>query len=435
MAYRITILGIGYVGLVCGVGLADFGNEVICADIDGEKVELCKRGVIPFYEPGLEEYFERNCREKRLRFERDTVRAIREGSVIFVAVGTPSKDDGEADLSFLWRAVEAIARGSDDSKIVVVKSTVPVGTSRRVETALRKLNPRVTFRVVSNPEFLREGRAVYDFFHPDKIVIGTEDKVAQEVMREIYRPLYLIGTPFVFCNFETAELIKYANNAFLAMKITFINQIANLCDAVGADVHVVAKAIGMDGRIGPKFLHPGPGFGGSCFPKDTRTLVWMGKKYGVDMSLIQEVVAANAKQRQIIVEKLEKLLGSLEGKTICALGLAFKAETDDVRESPAIDIVRMVLRRGALVHVHDPQALQNAKQVLGNTVVYFEDMYEAMKSCDALVILTEWNCYRNIDLDKVSSSLRGRVILDARNVLDPEKAKEKGFLYEGVGRR
>jgi len=435
LAYRITILGIGYVGLVCGVGLADFGNEVICADIDGEKVELCKRGVIPFYEPGLEEYFERNCREKRLRFERDTVRAIREGSVIFVAVGTPSKDDGEADLSFLWRAVEAIARGSDDSKIVVVKSTVPVGTSRRVETALRKLNPRVTFRVVSNPEFLREGRAVYDFFHPDKIVIGTEDKVAQEVMREIYRPLYLIGTPFVFCNFETAELIKYANNAFLAMKITFINQIANLCDAVGADVHVVAKAIGMDGRIGPKFLHPGPGFGGSCFPKDTRTLVWMGKKYGVDMSLIQEVVAANAKQRQIIVEKLEKLLGSLEGKTICALGLAFKAETDDVRESPAIDIVRMVLRRGALVHVHDPQALQNAKQVLGNTVVYFEDMYEAMKSCDALVILTEWNCYRNIDLDKVSSSLRGRVILDARNVLDPEKAKEKGFLYEGVGRR
>ena len=435
MAYRITILGIGYVGLVCGVGLADFGNEVICADIDGEKVELCKRGVIPFYEPGLEEYFERNCREKRLRFERDTVRAIREGSVIFVAVGTPSKDDGEADLSFLWRAVEAIARGSDDSKIVVVKSTVPVGTSRRVETALRKLNPRVTFRVVSNPEFLREGRAVYDFFHPDKIVIGTEDKVAQEVMREIYRPLYLIGTPFVFCNFETAELIKYANNAFLAMKITFINQIANLCDAVGADVHVVAKAIGMDGRIGPKFLHPGPGFGGSCFPKDTRTLVWMGKKYGVDMSLIQEVVAANAKQRQIIVEKLEKLLGSLEGKTICALGLAFKAETDDVRESPAIDIVRMVLRRGALVHVHDPQALQNAKQVLGNTVVYFEDMYEAMKSCDALVILTEWNCYRNIDLDKVSSSLRGKVILDARNVLDPERVKEKGFLYEGVGRR
>jgi UDPglucose 6-dehydrogenase len=219
------------------------------------------------------------------------------------------------------------------------------------------------------------------------------------------------------------------------MKITFINQIANLCDAVGADVHVVAKAIGMDGRIGPKFLHPGPGFGGSCFPKDTRALVWMGKKYGVDMSLIQEVVAANAKQRRIIVEKLEKLLGSLEGKTICVLGLAFKAETDDVRESPAIDIVRMVLERGALVHVHDPQALQNAKQVLGDAVVYFEDMYEAMEHCDALVILTEWNCYRNIDLDKVSSSLRGRVILDARNVLDPERAKEKGFLYEGVGRR
>jgi UDPglucose 6-dehydrogenase len=429
------MLGIGYVGLVCGVGLADFGNEVICADIDGEKVDLCKRGVIPFYEPGLEEYFERNYREKRLRFERDVVQAIREGRIIFVTVGTPSKEDGEADLSFLWRAVEAIARGSDDSKIVVVKSTVPVGTSRQVETALRKLNPRVTFRVVSNPEFLREGRAVYDFFHPDKIVIGTEDRIAQEVMQGIYRPLYLIGTPFIFCNFETAELIKYANNAFLAMKITFINQIANLCDAVGADVHVVAKAIGMDGRIGPKFLHPGPGFGGSCFPKDTRTLVWMGKKYGVDMSLIQEVVAANAKQRRIIVEKLEKLLGSLEGKTICALGLAFKAETDDVRESPAIDVVRMVLERGALVHVHDPRALQNAKQVLGDAVVYFEDMYEAMEHCDALVILTEWNCYRNIDLDKVSSSLRGRVILDARNVLDPERAKEKGFLYEGVGRR
>ncbi|WP_369018019.1 UDP-glucose/GDP-mannose dehydrogenase family protein [Thermatribacter velox] len=435
MSCEITILGTGYVGLVCGVGLADFGNQVVCTDVDGDKIDLLKEGVVPIYEPGIGEYFERNCKEGRLCFEKDVALAIKEGDVIFIAVGTPAKEDGDVDLSFLWSAVEAIARYSTTPKTVVVKSTVPVGTTRKVERKLKELNPNVSFTVVSNPEFLREGKAVYDFFHPDKVVIGTEGREAQELMREIYRPLYLLGTPFVFCNFETAELIKYANNAFLALKITFINQIANLCDAVGADVQVVAKALGMDGRIGPKFLHPGPGFGGSCFPKDTRALVKMGKRFGEEMSLIEEVIKANEGQRKKVVGKLERLLGNLEGRKICVLGLAFKAETDDIRESPAIDVVRILLERRAKIHAHDPQAIENARSVFGNSVSFFEDMYEAMKDCDAICILTEWNCYRNLDLEKVKSLLKGNVVLDARNVLEPDRVKQKGFVYEGIGRR
>ncbi|BER91403.1 UDP-glucose dehydrogenase family protein [Atrimonas thermophila] len=435
MSYRITILGTGYVGLVCGVGLADFGNRVVCTDVDGDKIDLLKKGIIPIYEPGIGEYFERNCKEGRLCFEKDVALAIKEGDVVFIVVGTPSRKDGEVDLSFLWNAVEAIATYSTTPKTVVVKSTVPVGTTRKVERKLKELNPDVPFTVVFNPEFLREGKAVYDFFHPDKVVIGTKDREAQELMQEIYRPLYLLGTPFVFCNFETAELIKYANNAFLALKITFINQIANLCDAVGADVQVVAKALGMDGRIGPKFLHPGPGFGGSCFPKDIRALVKMGKRFGEEISLIEEVIKANERQRKKVVEKLEKLLGDLEGRKICVLGLAFKAETDDIRESPAIDVVRILLERRAKIHAHDPQAIENARSVFENSVSFFEDMYEAMKDSDAICILTEWNCYRNLDLEKVRSFLKGNVILDARNVLEPDRVKQKGFVYEGMGRR
>ncbi len=358
-----------------------------------------------------------------------------EGDIIFIAVGTPSSGDGSVDLTHFEKAVRAIAEESRTPKIVVIKSTVPVGTARSTEKTLKSLNLSVPFSVVSNPEFLREGKAVHDFFHPDKVVIGTEEEHAREVMREIYRPLYLLNTPFVFCNFETAELIKYANNAFLAMKVTFINQIANLCDAVGANIEIVAKALGMDGRIGPKFLHPGPGFGGSCFPKDTRALLWMGERYGIDLSLIREVITANRKQREVVVTKLKKLLGSLEGKTVCLLGLAFKAETDDVRESPAIDVAKLLLQEQVHLHVHDPKALENAKRTLGDAVLYFKDMYEAMEGCDALLILTEWNCYRNLNLERAYEALRGKVILDARNVLDPELVKRVGFVYEGIGRR
>lgn len=318
---------------------------------------------------------------------------------------------------------------------MVTKSTVPVGTNRWIKQTLLKLNPLVSFQVVSSPEFLREGRAVYDFFHPDKVVIGAEEEKAQEAMREIYRPLYLLQTPFIFCNLETAELIKYANNAFLATKITFINQIANLCDAIGAEVHVIAKALGMDGRIGPKFLHPGPGFGGSCFPKDTKALIKTGEKYGVDMGLIQEVVTANERQKEEMVKKLQRLLSCVEGKKICALGLSFKVGTDDVRNSPAIEIIKKLLEKGAQVHAHDPQAIQTARKGLRVESPIFYDMYEAMEGCDALYILTEWNSYRNLDLDRVRYNLSGNVILDTCNVLEPELVKQKGFIYEGVGIR
>jgi UDPglucose 6-dehydrogenase len=435
MPFNITVLGTGYVGLVCGVGLADFGNQVICTDIDGDKIDLLNKGFIPIYEPGLEEYLLRNCKEKRLTFEKDVDRAVQDSDIIFIAVGTPSKDDGDVDLTFLQEAVKTIAKKSTNPKTVVTKSTVPVGTNRWIEETLKEQNPNISFSVASNPEFLREGKAVYDFFHPDKIVIGTDDQKAKETMQEIYRPLYLLNTPFIFCNFETAELIKYANNAFLATKITFINQIANLCDEIGADVNVIAKAMGMDGRISPKFLHPGPGFGGSCFPKDTRALIKIGEHYHTDMSLVREVVKINENQRQKMIEKLERLLGSLQGKKICALGIAFKAETDDIRESPAVDIIKILLQKDVQVNLHDPQALQSAKKLFGNDLNYYEDMYQAMKDCDAIMILTEWHAYRNLDLEKASSFLKQKIIFDTRNVLDPQTCHQAGFVYEGVGRR
>ena len=435
MPFKITVLGTGYIGLVCGVGLADFGNQVICTDIDGDKIDLLNKGFIPIYEPGLEEYLIRNHKEQRLTFEKDVDQAIQKSDIIFIAVGTPSKDDGDVDLTFLQEAVKTIANKSTTPKTVVTKSTVPVGTNRWIYENLKEQNPNIPFTVVSNPEFLREGKAVYDFFHPDKIVIGTDDQKAQKTMQEIYRPLYLLNTPFIFCNFETAELIKYANNAFLATKITFINQIANLCDEIGADVNVIAKAMGMDGRISPKFLHPGPGFGGSCFPKDTRALIKIGEHYDTEMSLVSEVVRINGNQRLRMINKLERLLGSLPEKKICALGVAFKAETDDIRESPAVDIIKILLQKGAHINLHDPQALENAKKLFGNTVRYFEDMYQAMKDCDALIILTEWHAYRNLDLEKASSLLKQKIILDARNVLDPQTCHQAGFVYEGVGRR
>jgi UDPglucose 6-dehydrogenase len=434
MPHKITVLGSGYVGLVCGVGLADFGNQVICTDIDGDKIDLLNKGFIPIYEPGLEEYIQRNSKEQRLTFEKDVDQAIQISDIIFIAVGTPSKDDGEVNLTFLQEAVKTIANKSTTPKTVVTKSTVPVGTNRWIHENLKEQNPYIPFSVVSNPEFLREGKAVYDFFHPDKIVIGTDNQKAKETMQEIYRPLYLLNTPFIFCNYETAELIKYANNAFLATKITFINQIANLCDEIGADVHVIAKAMGMDGRISPKFLHPGPSFGGSCFPKDTRALIKIGEHYDTDMSLVREVVRINENQRLRMINKLERLLGSLPGKKICALGIAFKAETDDIRESPAVDIIKILLQKGAQVNLHDPRALENAKKLFGNTVNYYEDMYEAMNDCDSIIILTEWHAYRNLDLEKASSLLKQKVILDTRNVLDPQTCHQARFKYKGVGR-
>lgn len=434
MARKITVIGTGYVGLVAGVGLADFGHYVTCVDKDKGKIERLKKGEVPIYEPGLKEYLDRNVDAGRLGFVEDIDSAMKENEIIFVAVGTPSKDDGDVDLSQVKEVALKIGENLAGYKLIVMKSTVPVGTNRWVYEFIREQTGNEGLDVVSNPEFLREGKAVQDFFHPDRVVVGHSTDKAKMLMKEIYRSFYLIETPFVFCNWETAELIKYASNAFLATKITFINQIANLCEAVGADIHTVAKAIGMDGRISAKFLHPGPGFGGSCFPKDTKALVKIGGKFDVDISLVKEVISANYAQKLRIVKKLEKNVGDLNGKKIAVLGLAFKAGTDDMRESPCIVVIDELLKKGATVRAHDPEALNNARKVWGDKIDYFADEYDAVTHTDAVVILTEWNEYRNLDLQQIKELLKGDLIIDARNVLDPHEAERLGLRYEGVGR-
>ena len=460
MAKKITVLGTGYVGLVSSVGLADFGNNVTGVDLRSDIVDTLNSGKSTIYEIGLEEYLQRDLESGRLGFTVDGDTAIAESDIVFFAVGTPPAADGHADLSQVEAAARQVARNLNDYKVVVTKSTVPVGTNRRIQTIIAETSgktPGEHFSVVSNPEFLREGKAVQDFFHPDRVVIGYEDDRAREYMEDIYRALYLIQTPFVWCNLETAELIKYASNAFLATKITFINQMANLAEAAGADIHQIAKSMGMDGRISPKFLHPGPGYGGSCFPKDTKAVAATGDKLGVDMSVIKAVIAANSEQKVITAGKLVRLMGgSPTGKTVAVLGLAFKAETDDVRESPAIDIVQELLREGATVRTFDPEAMDNFKSAVvgdgpfgGNLnsdlqekiaaaaaerLHYCGDEFEALQGADAVIIVTEWNVFRNLDLDRAATVMSGRLIFDARNVLDPDQAREKGFTYAGVGR-
>ena len=460
MAKQITVLGTGYVGLVSSVGLADFGNTVTGVDLRSDIVETLNSGRSTIYEIGLEEYLQRDLESGRLTFTTDGDAAIKAADIVFFAVGTPPKADGHADLSQIEAAARQVAANLTGYKVVVTKSTVPVGTNRRIQSIIAEASggtPGKEFSVVSNPEFLREGKAVQDFFHPDRVVIGYEDDRAREYIEDIYRALYLIQTPFVWCNLETAELIKYASNAFLATKITFINQMANLAEAAGADIHQIAKSMGMDGRISPKFLHPGPGYGGSCFPKDTKAVAATGDEHGVDMSVIKAVIEANDRQKVITAGKLVRLMGgSPNGKTVAVLGLAFKAETDDVRESPAIDIVQELLREGATVRAFDPEGMDNFKSAVvgegpfgGNLnsdlqekiaeaaashLHYCNDEFEALQGADALIIVTEWNAFRNLDLDRMAEAMTGRVIFDARNVLDPERAREKGFTYAGVGR-
>ncbi|HBE79292.1 MAG TPA: UDP-glucose 6-dehydrogenase [Firmicutes bacterium] len=435
MSRQIAVIGTGYVGLVSGVGLADFGNHVTCCDILEEKIKLLNNGKIPIYEPGIQEYFDKNVKAGRLLFTSDIDQAMRDNEVIFIGVGTPPKDNGEADLSQVQAVVQAIGRNLNGYKVIVTKSTVPIGTNRWIKEQIAKQSGKDCFDVVSNPEFLREGKAIQDFFHPDRVVVGYESEKAKETMSDIYRSLFLIETPFIFCSLETAELIKYASNAFLATKIMFINQIANLCEAVGADVNQVAKAMGKDGRIGSKFLHPGPGYGGSCFPKDTKALVEIGNQYHVEMSLVKAVISSNEAQKERMVQKLEKALGgNLENKTVAILGLAFKAETDDMRDSPAIVIINCLLKKKALIKVHDPQAMENARKLFGSTIEYAANEYEAVKQADALVLLTEWNEYRSLDLDLVKQGMKGKHILDTRNLFEPSKVRALGFVYEGVGR-
>jgi UDPglucose 6-dehydrogenase len=441
MSKKICVIGTGYVGLIAAVGLSDFGNVVTAVDIDEEKIEKLKKGSVPIYEVGLQEYLNRNMENGRLSFSTDLASAVRSAEVIFIAVGTPPLETGEADLSYVMSAVDTIAANISDYAVIVTKSTVPVGTNREILMRIREtggLEEGRDFDVVSNPEFLREGRAIQDFFHPDRTVIGFRSERAKETMFEVYRALNLISVPFVWTNLETAELIKYASNAFLATKIAFINEMANLADAVGADIHTIAKSMGMDGRISPKFLHPGPGFGGSCFPKDTEAIASTGDRFGIDLGLIKQVIESNARQHRVIVEKAARILelsdsSDWSGIRVGLLGLAFKQETDDVRKSPALAIARELITRGAEVTGFDPKAGRNAQRELPSLIIS-GDAEGVMRGADVLILATEWNEFRNLNLDHVLEHMRTPNIVDARNLLDPVRVISKGIRYTGVGR-
>lgn len=431
---KISIIGTGYVGLVTGVCLSDFGLEVLCVDKDEEKIKILNSGGIPIYELNLKELLKKNITEGRLKFSSDLKFAIEQSQVIFIAVGTPSNNDGSANLKQIEEVARQIAEYINDYKIIVNKSTVPVGTAQKVKSIISKYQSKnYSFDVVSNPEFLREGSAVYDFTHPDKIVIGSESSKALNIMKEIYRPLYLLNTPFVITNLETAEMIKYTCNAFLATKITFINEVANLCEKVGADVNQIAKAMGLDGRISPKYLHPGPGYGGSCFPKDTKALYHFASKKEYDFKILDAVITANKRQREIMVGKIKRLVGNLKDKTIGILGLAFKPNTDDIRESASLDIIKLLLKEGARIKCYDPLAVGNTKKILPE-IAYCSDEYETAQDSDALVIATEWNQFRNLNLLKIKKILKNPILIDLKNLYEPKKMKEIGFIYEGVGR-
>jgi len=432
---NIAVIGAGYVGLVTATCFAEFGIDVICVDRDDNKLELLQKGIPPFFEPGLEELMRKNMNEGRLSFTDDIKEAVKKSDVIFIAVGTPSMDDGSADLSFVDSVAAIIGENLNGYKVIVTKSTVPVGTGERIrQIILEKGNSPDSFDIVSNPEFLREGSAIEDFMRPNRIVIGSDSERAINIVKELYRPLYLIETPFVITDIETSEMIKYASNAFLATKISFINEIANLCEKVGANVHVVAKAMGLDKRIGPKFLHPGPGFGGSCFPKDTKALIQIGEKHGCEMKIVKSVVEVNSAQREKMIDKIDHALRGIEGKLIGVLGLSFKPNTNDIRESPAIYIVQRLLEKGARLRVFDPAAMENAKKVLGEKVYYCRDAYEVAKNSDAVVLITEWNQFRNLDILRLRELLKHPVFIDLRNVYEPEKMRKYGFDYYSVGR-
>lgn len=431
---HIAVIGTGYVGLVTGACFAEFGVEVTCVDVDEDKIDRLNKGIIPIYEPGLDQIVEKNSKAGRLHFTTEIKTAVEQALVIFLAVGTPPKEDGSPDMSFYESAAKSIAESMNGYKVLVTKSTVPVGTGKWLREYVHK-NQKVktNFGVASNPEFLREGAAIEDFMRPDRVVIGSNEEDAIAIMKDLYRPLYLIETPIVITSLEAAELIKYAANAFLATKITFINEIANLCDAIGCDVHDVARGMGMDNRIGRKFLHPGPGYGGSCFPKDTRALTTVADQFGVETLIVDAVIEANERQRDAMIPKIEKLVGDLNGKQIGVLGLSFKPETDDMRESPAIDIIKELQNRGAKVKAFDPVAMEEAKHCLPD-IEYATDEFDAIEGADVLVFLTEWNQFRALDMEKVKRLLKTPKIADLRNIYEPKDMQELGFEYVGVGR-
>jgi len=433
---KIGVIGTGYVGLVTAAGLAELGHTVTGTDKLQDKIERISKGDIPIYEPGLEGLLTENVRRERLRFSPDLDRTIREADVIFVCVGTPQHPDGSADMSQIEEVSRLIARNLNDYKVVVEKSTVPVKTSfwiKRTISLYKKAE--VEFDVASNPEFLREGSAIEDFMRPNRVVIGTEDEQAAAIMKDLYRPLYLIETPFVMTDVVTSELIKYASNAFLATKITFINEVAELCERLGADVHHVARGMGLDRRIGPKFLHPGPGYGGSCFPKDTKALTEIARQAGRPFEIVETVVAVNDRVKLRMVDKIRAACGgSVAGLTVGVLGLSFKPETDDMREAPSIPILHALVADGAKVQAFDPVAMDNAREALPAGVVYCKDSYDAASGADCLVILTEWNQFRSLDLERLRRALRRPLVVDLRNVYEPERMRGAGFEYDSVGR-
>jgi UDPglucose 6-dehydrogenase len=432
---RVAMIGSGYVGLVSGACFADFGHVVTCVDKDAAKIDALRRGVMPIYEPGLETLVETNVREARLSFTTDLARGLDGADAAFIAVGTPSRrGDGHADLSYVYAVAKEIAQATAGPLVVVTKSTVPVGTGDEVERILRETRPDGDYAVVSNPEFLREGAAIADFKRPDRIVIGTDDPRAREIMAELYRPLYLNQPPLLFTSRRTSELIKYAGNAFLAVKITFINEIADLCEAVGADVQEVARGIGLDNRIGSKFLHAGPGYGGSCFPKDTQALAKTAQDAGTPVRIVETVVAVNDQRKRAMARKVVAACGgNVRGKTIAVLGLTFKPNTDDMREAPSLSIITALQDQGAIIRAYDPEGMEAAKSMLSD-VSYAPNAYACVEGADALVIVTEWDAFRALDLGRVRSLLKSPVVVDLRNIYRPEDMKRRGFSYVGVGR-
>ncbi len=433
---KITMIGTGYVGLVTGTCFAEFGHHVTCVDKIEDKINQLQAGKIPIYEPGLDALVAKNVSEGRLRFTTNLEDAVPEAEAVFIAVGTPSsrRGDGYADLTYIYAAAKEIASFLRGYTIIVDKSTVPVGTARQVARIISEENPQADFDVASNPEFLREGAAIEDFMRPDRVVIGVESDRSEQRLREVYQPLFLRDTPIVSTSIETAELTKYAANAFLAVKISFINEIAAVCESVGADVTALAKGIGMDGRIGSKFLHPGPGYGGSCFPKDTLALMRIVQEYGESLRIVEAAVEVNSAQKARMVKKIRDMLGGSEaGKTIGVLGLTFKPETDDMRDAPAATILPALLEKGARIKAHDPKGMKEAKEYLPEGIEYMENAYAACEDSDAVVLMTEWNQYRALDLAKIKKIMREPVFIDLRNVYDPQTMKDLGFSYVGVG--
>ena len=432
---KIAIIGTGYVGLVSGAGIAEFGHDVTCVDIDKNKIQKLNSGEIPIYEPELDSIVKRNKSKNRLKFSSDINKSIKSSDIIFIAVGTPQGKNGEADLTAIESVAKLIGENLNKYKIICTKSTVPIGTGKKIETIIKSINTSIEFDYVSNPEFLREGSAVKDFIKPDRVVIGARSKKAVEIIQDIYRPLYLNETPILSTSVETAEMIKYASNAFLALKISYINEIANLCDLVGADVQVVSKAMGQDGRISPKFLHPGPGFGGSCFPKDTMSLANIAKQNNIRMNTIEAAIKTNNAQKGLMVNKLKSLLNNkIKDKTIAVLGLAFKPQTDDIRDSASTIIIPRLIKEGAKINTYDPVAMDNFKSLKLN-INYFNNWQDAVRDADALILLTEWNEFRGIDLSELKLLLKTPIVLDAKNILSIQKLRSCGFKYDNVGRK